>query len=224
MQVYLSKGGKQYGPYAIGQLRQYVESGNFSTTDYACHDGKNWITVADVPGIASRVEVEVDKPIKKSRNKFYLVIGVVSVLTIVGAFGLYLALSGDAPVEATSKDDIFSFTPQEVVSIYDGDTFKVDLAGVHPLFGDDVSIRLHGVDTPEIRGSDERVKALVEKARDLTAKALQGANRIELKNPQRGKYFRIVAEVYVDGDSLAELLTRAGLAKAYDGEGPKPAW
>ena len=110
------------------------------------------------------------------------------------------------------------------MSIYDGDTFKIDLAGVHPLFGDDVSVRLFGVDTPEMRGSEDRVKVLAGKARNLTEQALMGAEKIELKNPQRGKYFRIIADVYVDGKSLAELLMKAGLGKAYDGEGAKPIW
>ena len=33
MQVYVSKGGQQYGPYTVEQLRQYVEVGNFAPTD-----------------------------------------------------------------------------------------------------------------------------------------------------------------------------------------------
>ena len=86
------------------------------------------------------------------------------------------------------------------------------------------SVRLFGVDTPEIRGSEDRVKVLAEKARKLTEQALMGAAKIELKNPQRGKYFRIIADVYVDGESLAALLMKAGLGKAYDGEGAKPVW
>ncbi len=40
---------------------------------------------------------------------------------------------------------------------------------------------------------------------------------------QRGKYFRIVADVYVDGNSLADELLQAELAKPYDG-GKKPKW
>ena len=32
------------------------------------------------------------------------------------------------------------------------------------------------------------------------------ARKIELKNPQRGKYFRIVSEVWIDGESVADML------------------
>ena len=232
MQVYLTKDGAPQGPFSVGQLRQYMETGHCQATDYACHDGTNWVTVADVPGIAKKVQrlTNVDIPETKSRKKLYLIAGIVTVIALAVSSVLYFVFRTDTESGAASAfqvatiGDIFTFTPEEIVSIYDGDTFKIDLAGVHPLFGDDVSIRLFGVDTPEMRGSEDRVKVLAEKARNLTEKALMGAKRIELKNPQRGKYFRIVADVYVDGNSLAELLMKAGLAKTYDGTGEKPVW
>ena len=48
---------------------------------------------------------------------------------------------------------------------------------------------------------------------------LSDAKTIELKNPQRDKYFRVLAEVWIDGESLGEKLKNDGLAKDYDGEG-----
>ena len=238
MQVYVSKGGKQYGPYAVDQLRQLVEEGNFAPTDHACHDGANWTTIAGVPGFAQTTEPAVrqqaGKPAKKSRKKLYLVAGFSTLFVAASSAGLYFALSGNEdgagePAKAVAgvqapPGELFILTPEALVSVYDGDTFKVDLKGIHPLFGDDVSIRLHGVDTPEIRGGEDRVKALAAKARDMAEGLLRGAKRIELRNPQRGKYFRIVADVYLDGESLAEKLKAAGLAKDYDGEGEKPVW
>ena len=56
MQVYVSKDGKQYGPFTVEQLRQYVQQGNFTTGDHACHDGKNWVTIAKVPGFAEATQ------------------------------------------------------------------------------------------------------------------------------------------------------------------------
>jgi len=50
MKVHLHKDGKQYGPYTIEQLREYVQQGNFTTGDHACYDGQNWVTIAQVPG------------------------------------------------------------------------------------------------------------------------------------------------------------------------------
>jgi endonuclease YncB( thermonuclease family) len=108
--------------------------------------------------------------------------------------------------------------------VYDGDTFKIDLPSMHPLFGDDLSIRLFGVDTPEMRGTTDEIKALALQAQELTEKALKGASKIELRNPQRGKYFRIVSEVWIDEESLAMILKKQNLAKDYDGTGPRPEW
>ena len=232
MQVYLTKDGASQGPFSVEQLRQYMETGHCRVTDYACHDGTNWVTVADVPGIGKKAQrlTDVDVPGKRSSKKLYLIGGIVTVIAISVSCVLYFVFSADdgsvstGASQVASGGDIFTFTPEEIVSIYDGDTFKIDLAGVHPLFGDDVSVRLFGVDTPEMRGSEDRVKVLAEKARNLTKQALMGAEKIELKNPQRGKYFRIIADVYVDGKSLAALLMKAGLGKAYDGQGAKPVW
>ena len=53
MKVYVSKDGKQYGPYPVEQLQEYVQQGNFTAEDLACHDGQNWVKVAEVPGFAT---------------------------------------------------------------------------------------------------------------------------------------------------------------------------
>ena len=123
-----------------------------------------------------------------------------------------------------SNENLFILSPDQVVDVYDGDTFKIDLPIMHPLFGDDLSIRLFGVDTPEMRGTTDEIKALALQAQELTEKALKGASKIELRNPQRGKYFRIVSEVWIDEESLAMILKKQNLAKDYDGTGPRPEW
>jgi len=46
---------------------------------------------------------------------------------------------------------------------------------------------------------------------------------IELRDMQRGKYFRILANVYVDGKDLAQALIQEGHARAYDG-GKRGSW
>ncbi|MCG8563557.1 MAG: thermonuclease family protein [Desulfobacterales bacterium] len=110
-----------------------------------------------------------------------------------------------------------------VRSVYDGDTFRCDIDGWPPVAGVNISVRISGIDTPEKRGSSDRVKKLARAARDLTVRELGRAGEVELRNIRRGKYFRLLAEVYVDGRSLADILIGSGLAKVYDG-GTKPAW
>ena len=46
---------------------------------------------------------------------------------------------------------------------------------------------------------------------------LKSAEHITLKNMERGKYFRIAADVLVDGEDLGNMLIEAGLAVRYDG-------
>jgi endonuclease YncB( thermonuclease family) len=116
---------------------------------------------------------------------------------------------------------LFTFIQNKGEGVY---FFKIDLPSQHPLFGDDISVRVLGIDTPELRGTSDEVKALAYKAKNRTQELLSDAKTIELKNPQRGKYFRVVAEVWIDGESLGEKLKSDGLAKDYDGEGARPEW
>ena len=52
MNIYVHKDGTQYGPYILEQLQEYIQQGSFTLQDLACHDGQNWVPVAQVPGIA----------------------------------------------------------------------------------------------------------------------------------------------------------------------------
>ncbi len=67
MQIYVHLGGKNYGPYSIEQIRQYVQAGNFTVDQQACYDGKNWIRISDLPGYAV---TEKPKPQVKSYVPF----------------------------------------------------------------------------------------------------------------------------------------------------------
>jgi len=64
---------------------------------------------------------------------------------------------------------------------------------------------------------------LALKAKQFAVEQLRNAEQIELINMRRGKYFLILADVYVDGRDLGKLLIEEGLAKLYDG-GTKNKW
>ncbi|WP_246072252.1 thermonuclease family protein [Catenovulum sediminis] len=117
-----------------------------------------------------------------------------------------------------------NITVSRVTSIYDGDTFRVDIDSWPDVIGKRVPIRVNGVDTPEIRGKCENEKQLARKAKQFTVNQLRSAQKIELKNIRRGKYFRIVADVYVDSVNISELLISNNLAVRYDGKRTKKNW
>ena len=110
-----------------------------------------------------------------------------------------------------------------VISVYDGDTFRVDIDSLPPIVGKNIPIRLNGVDTPEIQGKCQYEKDLALKARDFVRKKLANAKEIKLTKLQRGKYFRVVADVYFDGVSLEQELLDNELAYKYTG-GKKSSW
>jgi|TARA_R110002124_G_C8971684_1_gene515186 micrococcal nuclease len=111
----------------------------------------------------------------------------------------------------------------EVTSIYDGDTFRANIKGYPAIVGEHMSIRINGIDTPELRGKCEKEKQLARKAKQFTVEHLRAAKSITLKNIKRGKYFRLIADVYIDGVSLGVLLVKQGHAIKYIGK-TKKSW
>ena len=99
---------------------------------------------------------------------------------------------------------------------YDGDTVTFNLPGLHPIIGEKINIRVNGIDTPEIKGKCEKEKYDAKQAQEMVADILEDAEQINLKNMERGKYFRIAADVIVDGENLADILIEAGMAIRYD--------
>lgn len=83
-----------------------------------------------------------------------------------------------------------------VRSVYDGDTIRVDIAGWPALIGENILVRVAGVDTPEINGKCEYERRLAIQARDAVIDMLSNGGPVILGNTRRGKYFRIIAEVW----------------------------
>ena len=107
---------------------------------------------------------------------------------------------------------------------YDGDTCTFAIPGVHPLFGENISVRIAGIDTPEIKGKCQKEKALAMQARNLARRMLGQARRIDFLDAERGKYFRIVARVVADGKDIGRTLIARGLAVGYDGGKKVKGW
>ncbi|WP_428074667.1 thermonuclease family protein [Candidatus Avelusimicrobium luingense] len=130
---------------------------------------------------------------------------------------LYIAiLFYSVDVLAQGSDLNQNFNRVELASVYDGDTFRVHLACKYGVFCKTIPIRVRGVDCPEIKGGSAETKALAKQAKTFTKTFLK-SGKILLRNCGRDKYFRLLCDVKVNGQSLGEELIKAGHAIPYDG-------
>jgi len=121
------------------------------------------------------------------------------------------------PVTVNASPNYGSITISDITSVYDGDTFRANIPNHPPIVGENIGIRINGIDTPEIQGKCPKEVSLAKDAQRFTEKTLRSAKVVELRNLQRGKYFRIVADVYADGVNVADELVKESLAVVYDG-------
>ena len=126
---------------------------------------------------------------------------------------LFLAVN----VFAKTMQDFYNV---KIISVYDGDTFKVSLSCDYPIFCQNISVRVKNIDTPELKTKNKCEKAVAKKAKKLTQDFLTGGN-IVLKNCERDKYFRLLCEVKKqisdEETDLANLLFQENLAYKYFG-------
>lgn len=108
------------------------------------------------------------------------------------------------------------FKSVKVVSVYDGDTFTANIPNVPSLFGQAIPVRVSGVDTAEMKSSGCEAKMAL-KAKRRSQELLKHARHIDLLNVRRDKYFRLLADVLIDGKSLGKTLLDEKLAVPYDG-------
>ena len=99
-----------------------------------------------------------------------------------------------------------------IVSCFDGDTFRCDIDTWPKLFGWKIPVRICGVNCPERNVPDPATQARAAAAKKYTSDALTNGRRILLLNVKRGKYFRLIADVEIDGHDLGTALIREGLA------------
>ena len=106
---------------------------------------------------------------------------------------------------------------------YDGDTCYV-VAKTLPESLRNMSIRILGIDTPEIRADCLEEKDLALQGRAFANDMFKNADNIEFRNLKWDKYGgRILADVYIDGISYKHEIIEAGLAREYYG-GKKLGW
>ena len=126
-----------------------------------------------------------------------------------------------APLAQATEKNYGSVTVSKVGTIYDGDTFYVNIDRWPSIVGEHIAVRVKGVDTPEMQGKCDSETQLARKAKQFTVEFLRRATSIQLRNVSRDKYFRVLADVYVGEKNLARELISKGLGYEYHGESKK---
>ncbi len=112
----------------------------------------------------------------------------------------------------------FCLIPFQVVRVIDGDTIK-GLARPWPGIVAEVSLRIRGIDTPEIRGKCLEEKALANAAKTYLEFLLPTDNIVVVRNIKRGKYAgRVIGDIPMIRDAMIS----AGYARKYSGGKRKP--
>jgi len=117
-------------------------------------------------------------------------------------------------------------TPYEITRVIDGDTVEIAVDFLPEPLPPKLSIRVMGVDTPEKapRAQCDAEADLAKKASAFTKNAVANALEVDVVILKWDKYGgRVLGEVYLDHQSLAESLISAGLARPYKGEA-KSSW
>ena len=146
----------------------------------------------------------------KKQAKFWAAVLAAAALTVIQQTGKPVTDTAALPDAAALRD-------VSVASVYDGDTFKINLNCSLAVYCEKVPVRVRGVDCPEIKGKTKKEKALAQKAKAFTKNFLQ-LTPVSLANCTRDKYFRLLCDVTNGtGQNLAQELIKNDLGYAYDG-------
>ena len=121
-----------------------------------------------------------------------------------------------------------------IVEVIDGDTIKTDMSKRLPEPLGDISIRIAGIDTPEMpaksyheTGKLNRAKCVKEaelalEAKEFVEMLVIGFPKMKVENFDWGTYGgRIVGDVKIGGVNVGEALIKEGYAVPYDGKTAK---
>lgn len=110
-----------------------------------------------------------------------------------------------------------NITYGKVVKVYDGDTITIATRIPNDLTIYRFSVRLLGIDTPEIKTKSTREKQLAILSRDALETLIIG-QIVQLRNVSIEKYGRILANVYLKEIDLSQWMIEKGYAVPYDGK------
>jgi len=131
----------------------------------------------------------------------------------------------DAEMDAATYENLPTFMPEiktaKIVRVYDGDTvtiatrIQIDGKEIPKIFR--FSLRLRGIDSPELKTKNQTEKALAIQSRDALSNLILG-KIMTIENVDYDKYGRILADMITpDGVNVSQWMIDNGLAVKYDG-------
>ena len=109
-----------------------------------------------------------------------------------------------------------------IVKVIDGDTVNVMVDFLTRELGNIISIRILGIDTPEMRG---KCINEIEKAKEAKSylKELIKTDQYSIVIKGRDKYFRILGDIKIKDKYVSQLMLEKGYARRYNGK-EKQSW
>lgn len=109
----------------------------------------------------------------------------------------------------------------DVTRVVDGDTVDVDIDLGFGMTYKKQRVRLYGIDTPESRTRDLVEKKYGKAAKKFLQEKIESAEVVTLYSHDKGKFGRILGELFIDGSSdlsLNQLMINNYHAVAYHGQ------
>lgn len=132
------------------------------------------------------------------------------------------------PLIATAAAQYSDCRVERLITVHSAGSFTCKPSGWQGIGPVRLRVQVAGIKLKEDDLIGDQAKDKTQQPRDFTAAKLEAAGSIELKNIQMRNYFRVIADVYIDGQSLADQLIEAGLADRVIpepqivGNGPRP--
>ena len=134
---------------------------------------------------------------------------------------IFGCISNNDDIKDITYNDTIIFIPQirfaKVIKVYDGDTITV--ASKLPFKSSPIyrfSVRLKNIDSPEIKGDSDKECKLAIQSRDALHNLIIG-KIIEIKNNEKDKYGRLLADIYYDNIHINKWMVDRGYAVKYNG-------
>ncbi len=143
-------------------------------------------------------------------------LAIITFLVLLG-FSLFNPLNNETAETESAKKTQTSSGSYEVLKVIDGDTIKIDYEG------NVETLRLIGIDTPELGNSNETKECFAEEAQEKLAELI-GENQITFEDdPSQGdadRYGRYLMYIFVNGVNLNQKMLELGYAYEYTYDTP----